>query len=52
MKRTYFPGITDVVVVTDPAEIRSGPVCPASSHETSKISDMTDENIERLWQTK
>ncbi len=23
MKRTYFPGITDVVVVTDPAEIRT-----------------------------
>ena len=23
MKRTYFPGITDVVVVTDPAEIRA-----------------------------
>ena len=23
MKRTYFPGITDVVVVTDPVEIRS-----------------------------
>src|SRR5271169_3855308 len=22
MKRTYFPGITDVVVVTDPVEIR------------------------------
>ena len=38
MKRTYFPGITDVVVVTDPAEIRSGPVCPASSHETSQKS--------------
>jgi hypothetical protein len=23
MKRTYFPGITDIVVVTDPAEIRT-----------------------------
>jgi hypothetical protein len=23
MKRTYFPGITDVVVVTDPAEVRT-----------------------------
>ena len=23
MKRTYFPGITDIVVVTDPAEIRA-----------------------------
>ena len=23
MKRTYFPGITDVVVVTDPDEIRT-----------------------------
>jgi hypothetical protein len=23
MKRTYFPGVTDVVVVTDPAEIRT-----------------------------
>src|SRR5277367_1111689 len=23
MKRTYFPGITDVVVVTDPVEIRT-----------------------------
>ena len=23
MKRTYFPGITDTVVVTDPAEIRT-----------------------------
>jgi hypothetical protein len=23
MKRTYFPGITDVIVVTDPAEIRT-----------------------------
>ena len=23
MKRTYFPGIIDVVVVTDPAEIRT-----------------------------
>src|ERR1700735_3887717 len=23
MKRTYFPGITDIVVITDPAEIRT-----------------------------
>ena len=23
MKRTYLPGITDIVVVTDPAEIRT-----------------------------
>src|SRR3984885_15694819 len=23
IKRTYFPGITDIVVVTDPAEIRA-----------------------------
>src|SRR6202521_2008684 len=23
MKRTYFPGITDIVAVTDPAEIRT-----------------------------
>ena len=23
MKRTYIPGITDIVVVTDPAEIRT-----------------------------
>jgi hypothetical protein len=23
MKRTYFPGITDIVVVTDPAEVRT-----------------------------
>ena len=23
MKRTYFPGITDIVDVTDPAEIRT-----------------------------
>ena len=23
MKRTYFPGITDIVVVKDPAEIRT-----------------------------
>src|ERR1700731_5012187 len=23
MKRTYFPGITDIAVVTDPAEIRT-----------------------------
>jgi hypothetical protein len=23
MKRTYFPGITDVVAVTDPVEIRT-----------------------------
>ena len=23
MKRTYFPGITDIVVVTDPADIRT-----------------------------
>ena len=23
MKRTYFPGITNIVVVTDPAEIRT-----------------------------
>src|ERR1700719_4678225 len=23
MKRTYFPGITDIVVVTDPVEIRT-----------------------------
>src|SRR5580704_8562341 len=23
MKRTYFPGITDIVIVTDPAEIRT-----------------------------
>jgi hypothetical protein len=29
MKRTYFPGITDVVVVTDPAEIRAVSMEPA-----------------------
>jgi hypothetical protein len=23
MKRTYFPGVTDIVVVTDPAEVRA-----------------------------
>lgn len=23
MKRTYFPGITDIVIVTDPVEIRT-----------------------------
>src|SRR5271156_3335849 len=23
MKRTYFPGITDTIVVTDPAEVRT-----------------------------
>ena len=33
MKRTYFPGITDIVVVTDPAEIRT-----ISNDSSSKLS--------------
>jgi hypothetical protein len=44
MKRTYFPGITDVVVVTDPAEIRT------VSNETSFDRDFTGHFPIRNWQ--
>jgi hypothetical protein len=46
MKRTYFPGITDIVVVTDPAEIRK--ISNDSSFDRDFIGRGPVRNIQRL----
>jgi hypothetical protein len=46
MKRTYFPGITDVVVVTDPAEIRT--ISNDSRFDRDFISYGPVRNVQRL----
>ncbi len=52
MKRTYFPGITDMVVVTDPAEIRT--ISNDSRFDrdiatASLIENWVDEAERRSW---
>ena len=46
MKRTYFPGITDVVVVTDPAEIRT--ISNDSRFDRDFIEHGPVRNVQRL----
>src|ERR1700730_2995222 len=46
MKRTYFPGITDIVVVTDPVEIRT--VSNDSRFDRDFIGHGTVRNVQRL----
>jgi hypothetical protein len=46
MKRTYFPGITDVISVTDPAEIR------AVSNESTLDRDYSGSRHRRARITK
>src|SRR6202030_4652096 len=46
MKRTYFPGITDIVVVTDPAEIRT--ISNDSRFERDFIGHGPVRNVQRL----
>ena len=46
MKRTYFPGITDVVVVTDPAEIRT--ISNDSRFDRDFIGHGPVRNVQRL----
>jgi len=46
MKRTYFPGITDIVAVTDPAEIRT--VSNDSSFDRDFIGHGPVRNVQRL----
>ncbi len=47
MKRTYFPGITDIVVVTDPAEIRT--ISNDSRFDRDFIGHGSVRNVQRLW---
>src|ERR1700726_4684445 len=46
MKRTYFPGITDIVVVTDPAEIRT--ISNDSRFDRDFIGRGPVRNVQRL----
>src|SRR5277367_4960614 len=46
MKRTYFPGITDIVVVTDPAEIRT--ISNDSRFDRDFIGHGPVRNVQRL----
>src|SRR6202142_3795045 len=46
MKRTYFPGITDIVVVTDPAEIRT--ISNDSRFDREFIRHVPVRNAQRL----
>ena len=46
MKRTYFPGITDIVVVTDPAEIRT--ISNNSRFDRDFIGHGPVRNVQRL----
>src|SRR5580700_487943 len=46
MKRTYFPGITDIVVVTDPAEIQ--PISNDSRFDRDFIAYGPVRNVQRL----
>src|ERR1700676_5563028 len=46
MKRTYFPGITDIVVVTDPAEIRT--ISNDSRFDRDFIRHGPVRNVQRL----
>ena len=46
MKRTYFPGITDIVVVTDPTEIRT--ISNDSRFDREFISHGPVRNVQRL----
>jgi hypothetical protein len=46
MKRTYFPGITDIVVVTDPAEIRT--ISNDSRFDRDFIEHGPVRNVQRL----
>jgi hypothetical protein len=46
MKRTYFPGITDIVVVTDPAEIRT--ISNGSRFDRDFIEHGPVRNVQRL----
>jgi hypothetical protein len=46
MKRTYFPGITDVVVVTDPAEVRT--VSNESRFDRDFVGHVPIRNRQRL----
>jgi hypothetical protein len=46
MKRTYFPGIIDIVVVTDPAEIRT--ISNDSRFDRDFIGHGPVHNVQRL----
>ena len=46
MKRTYFPGIHDIVVVTDPAEIRT--ISNDSRFDRDFIGHGPVRNVQRL----
>jgi hypothetical protein len=46
MKRTYFPGIIDIVVVTDPAEIRT--ISNDSRFDRDFIGNVPVRNVQRL----
>ena len=46
MKRTYFPGLIDIVVVTDPAEIRT--ISNASRFDRDFILHGPVRNVQRL----
>ena len=46
MKRTYFPGIIDIVVVTDPAEIRT--ISNDSRFDRDFIGHGPVRNVQRL----